>query len=72
MTIFSIKELPKSLQNIVITYGHFDSIHPGHIRYLMHAKNLGGTLVVALRGDRLEKGRNRFQFSKRKGQRLLN
>ena len=65
MTIFSIKELPNSLQNIIITYGHFDSIHPGHIRYLMHAKNLGGTLVVALRGDKIEKGRNRFQFSQK-------
>ncbi len=35
----------------VLTYGHFSTIHPGHIRYLRHARNLGGQLVVALIGD---------------------
>ncbi len=35
----------------VLTYGHFSTIHPGHIRYLRHARNLGALLVVALIGD---------------------
>jgi len=35
----------------VLTYGHFSTIHPGHIRYLRHARSLGGQLVVALIGD---------------------
>ena len=35
----------------VMTYGHFCTIHPGHIRYLRHARSLGGELVVALIGD---------------------
>ena len=32
----------------VLAYGHFNTIHPGHIRYLRHARGLGDQLVVAL------------------------
>ena len=35
----------------VLAYGHFTSIHPGHIRYLRHACSLGRKLLVALIGD---------------------
>ncbi|MAQ88904.1 MAG: ADP-heptose synthase [Rhodopirellula sp.] len=35
----------------ILTYGHFNTIHPGHIRYLRHARSLGEKLVVALIGD---------------------
>lgn len=35
----------------VLAYGHFTTIHPGHIRYLRHARALGPELVVALVGD---------------------
>ena len=38
-------------QGCVLTYGHFSTIHPGHIRYLRHARGLGEKLVVALIGD---------------------
>ena len=38
-------------QGCVLAYGHFSTIHPGHIRYLRHARNLGQHLVVALIGD---------------------
>jgi rfaE bifunctional protein kinase chain/domain len=38
-------------KNIVLAYGHFNIIHPGHIRYLGHAKKLGESLFVALEGD---------------------
>ena len=34
-----------------MAYGHFNTIHPGHIRYLRHARSLGEKLVVALIGD---------------------
>ena len=37
--------------NCILAYGHFNTIHPGHIRYLRHARNLGAKLVVALIGD---------------------
>ena len=38
-------------QGCSLAYGHFNTIHPGHIRYLRHARGLGEQLVVALIGD---------------------
>ncbi|QNJ27836.1 PfkB family carbohydrate kinase [Synechococcus sp. A15-24] len=38
-------------QGCVLAYGHFNTIHPGHIRYLRHARGLGEQMVVALIGD---------------------
>ena len=40
-----------SVEESVLAYGHFDTIHAGHIRYLKHAKTLGKVLFVALRCD---------------------
>ena len=37
--------------------GCFDLLHPGHIRFLEHAKNLGKILVVAIEGDRVARAR---------------
>lgn len=34
-----------------MAYGHFNTIHAGHIRYLRHARSLGKQLLVALMGD---------------------
>jgi rfaE bifunctional protein nucleotidyltransferase chain/domain len=36
---------------IVFTNGCFDLIHPGHVRYLTAARQLGDALVVGLNGD---------------------
>lgn len=36
---------------IVMTNGCFDLLHPGHLRYLQQAKNLGNVLVVAINSD---------------------
>ena len=41
--------LPKK----VLCYGHFDTIHPGHIRYLRYARTLGEETVVGVRGDQV-------------------
>ena len=46
-----------------MAYGHFTTIHSGHIRYLKHAKRLGKTLVVALKGDDNIDGRNKYAFN---------
>ena len=37
----------------MLCYGHFNIIHPGHIRYLEYAKALGQTLIVAVQGDQM-------------------
>jgi D-beta-D-heptose 7-phosphate kinase / D-beta-D-heptose 1-phosphate adenosyltransferase len=38
-------------RKVVFTNGVFDLIHPGHIRYLRAAKELGDILVVAINTD---------------------
>src|SRR4029453_13607157 len=38
-------------QPIVFTNGVFDLLHPGHVRYLQHARRLGDVLIVGLNGD---------------------
>jgi rfaE bifunctional protein nucleotidyltransferase chain/domain len=38
-------------QRIVFTNGVFDLLHPGHIRYLQQARELGDALVVGVNGD---------------------
>ena len=37
---------------IVFTNGVFDLLHPGHVRYLQHARALGDALVVGFNSDR--------------------
>ena len=65
MTIISRKNLPNDLKNCVLGYGHFNTIHPGHIRYLKHAKSLDKNLVIALIGDSIKGTENSFRFKQR-------
>ena len=37
---------------VVFSNGVFDLLHPGHIRYLQHARQLGDALIVGLNSDR--------------------
>jgi rfaE bifunctional protein nucleotidyltransferase chain/domain len=39
-------------RRLVFTNGCFDLLHPGHVRYLASARELGDALVVALNSDR--------------------
>lgn len=43
--------------SISLCYGHFTSIHPGHIRYLEYAKSNGLPLWVAVKGSEESAGR---------------
>ena len=47
---------------IALAYGHFSSIHPGHIRYLQNAKSLGEKLLIALRGDKDKPNSEKYFF----------
>ena len=38
-------------RRIVFTNGVFDILHPGHLRYLQHARSLGDVLIVGLNAD---------------------
>ena len=37
---------------MVFTNGVFDLLHPGHVRYLQHARSLGDALIVGINSDR--------------------
>ena len=37
---------------VVFTNGVFDLLHPGHVRYLQDARNLGDVLIVGVNSDR--------------------
>ena len=39
-------------QKVVFTNGVFDLLHPGHVRYLQHARALGDLLIVGINSDR--------------------
>ena len=55
-----VKTARADRRRIVFTNGVFDLLHPGHIRYLRHARNLGDMLIVGLNADasvRRTKGR---------------
>ena len=53
--IIQFDQLPNIRQatakRIVIAFGAFDIIHPGHIKYLEWAKQQGDVLVVSLKSD---------------------
>ena len=46
--------------SVVLCHGHFNIIHPVHIRYLNYARQQGDKLVVSIQGDAS------FQNSERK------
>jgi D-beta-D-heptose 7-phosphate kinase/D-beta-D-heptose 1-phosphate adenosyltransferase len=57
-----VKRARSEGSRIVFTNGVFDLLHPGHVRYLQHARNLGDMLVVGLNADasvRRNKGADR-------------
>ena len=60
---FSKKILDLNKQEIALAYGHFSSIHPGHIRYLQNAKSFGSKLVIGLRGDNDKPKSEKYIFS---------
>tara|TARA_Y100001978_G_scaffold199087_1_gene212715 strand:+ start:4078 stop:5577 length:1500 start_codon:yes stop_codon:yes gene_type:complete len=60
--IISFENL-KEYEGCVLAYGHFSTIHPGHIRFLRYAKRKGKSLVVAVVDDYKEFGLEKYQFS---------
>jgi rfaE bifunctional protein nucleotidyltransferase chain/domain len=47
-----VSRLRASDKKIVFTNGVFDLLHPGHLRYLQHARSLGDALFVGVNSDR--------------------
>ena len=62
--IFTIENCP-IINEAVLAYGHFNSVHPGHIRYLKKASSQGKSLFVAVLPD-TNKGNNReYKFTQK-------
>ena len=53
----------ETIHDCVLTYGHFSTIHPGHIRYLKYAKKKAKKLIIALIGD--SNSQNSFRYSQK-------
>ena len=47
-----VERLRADHKSVVFTNGVFDLLHPGHVRYLQHARNLGDALIVGVNSDR--------------------
>ena len=45
-----IGEAPRK-QKIILCHGHFDVVHPGHVRHLTYAKSKAAILVVSVTAD---------------------
>jgi rfaE bifunctional protein nucleotidyltransferase chain/domain len=50
--VASVREWQTEGRRIVFTNGVFDLLHPGHIRYLDRARQLGDRLVIGVNSDR--------------------
>ena len=46
------ERLRRDGKRIAFTNGVFDLLHPGHVRYLQHARTLGDALIVGVNSDR--------------------
>jgi D-beta-D-heptose 7-phosphate kinase/D-beta-D-heptose 1-phosphate adenosyltransferase len=46
------ERLRRDGKRVVFTNGVFDLLHPGHVRYLQHARALGDALIVGVNSDR--------------------
>ena len=47
-----VERLRTAGKTVVFTNGVFDLLHPGHVRYLQHARTLGDALIVGVNSDR--------------------
>ena len=50
--VSSVEKLRSAGERMILANGCFDLFHVGHLRYLIGAKKVGGTLLVALNSDR--------------------
>ena len=62
--IIHLNDSPKFLEeDLVIAYGHFSNIHPGHLKYLNKARKYGSKLIVALKGREYVGEKEKYIFS---------
>lgn len=57
-----IKKQKDSGLKIILCQGHFNTIHPGHLRFLEYAKKQGDCLIVAVQGYNHLEEKNKKNF----------
>ena len=57
-----VEKYKKTGKKTVLCQGHFNVVHPGHLRFLEFAKNQGDFLIVALQGKEKLEQKNRDKF----------
>ena len=63
--VINVDELD-NFKGFVLGYGHFTTIHPGHIRYLKYARSLGSKFIIAIKGDVInDKQKSIYQFNQK-------
>ena len=58
----SAKKIRLKKKKIVLCQGHFNVIHPGHLRFLEFAGKQGDYLIIAIQGKRHLEPKNREKF----------
>ena len=51
LTLLQLEDTLHGNEKVVFSNGCFDMLHPGHIDYLLKARNLGDVLVIGLNSD---------------------
>ena len=59
------KNNPPNFKNCALAYGHFNSVHPGHIRYLKNAASHGEKLIVAILPDTNNGVKSSYKFTQK-------
>ena len=60
-------------QGSILTFGHFSTIHPGHIRYLKKAREYGALVKTLIVGDKLNNEKYPYSETERmEGIKLIN
>ena len=50
-TLKEIKKILPTNKKIILCHGHFDVVHPGHVRHLIYAKSKADVLIVSITSD---------------------
>ena len=63
--IVNFKNIHKIPENSVLAFGHFSTIHAGHLRYLKYAKQSGDKLIISLLADEVIDGKQKYPFTQK-------
>ena len=66
------ENIDKKYIGCILTYGHFSTIHPGHVRYLKYARDTNLMHLTALIGDIKNRTEDIYPYSQKNRAESLN